>query len=663
MELIDLKGVGKKRLSSLNDAGIFTVSDLINYFPKKYLDFNNASFFDNDELSKLILVTIVGEPKVVRFKGMNYTITKVKDQKENIFNVIWYNQPYIKSVIKVGEDYYIYGKKSPKKANTFVASLTKSKQKISSNILPIYKKIGTFGSQSMTDLILQGLQNSAFESVINSENEQKFDIISLKNAFFAIHQPKEENDILVAKKRLDIEKLLPLAVKNINQKIYSINNRGQKYANIDKFTEEFINLVPFNLTNDQIGAIEDIKSDLLSDKNMNRLLQGEVGSGKTLVSFYALYIAVKNSYQTAIIAPTEILASQHYENLVKTFSGTNFKIVHLSGTMTAPQKREAIRTIKLGLADIVVGTHAVIGDSVEFKNLGLAVIDEQHRFGVAQRAKLSAKGTNVDVLVMSATPIPRSMALAIYGNLSLSVIKNCPFKKDIQTNIVSKDKLSDMWKYIINATNSGSKVFVVCSKIDDDEEENSYSAENVYKKLSLLFNKNDISLLHGKKSKEETNVVMNEFAHGKLKVLVSTTIIEVGVDVPEADIMVIMSPENFGLATLHQLRGRIGRNGKKSYCFCLSNDISVNAIERLKYFRDHSSGFDIAEYDYKNRGSGDIYGTSQHGFNVNFNINLSNYDLALEIANHLMRDNVLKERLILMAEENYAKICQDIVLN
>ena len=662
MELIDLKGVGNKRLSSLNDAGIFTIEDLLNYYPNKYLDFNNASYYDNDDISKLILVTIASEPKVVRFKGMNYCISKVKDKKENIFNVIWYNQPYIKSVIKVGEKYFIYGKNSPKKSNTFVASLTKNVDKINASILPIYKKIGSFGSQSISDLMMQSLENTAIDSVINAEIEAKFDLISLKNAFFYIHQPKMQNEIIIAKKRLDVEKLLPLAVKNINQKIYAISNRGQKYANIEKLTSEFLDLVPYNLTNEQLSAIGDIKLDLSSNRTMNRLLQGEVGSGKTLVSFYPLYIAVKNGYQTAIIAPTEILASQHYSNLVKTFSGCGLKILHLSRNMTPSQKREALRTIKLGLVDIVVGTHAVISDSVEFKNLGLAVIDEQHRFGVAQRAKLSAKGNSVDILVMSATPIPRSMALAIYGNLSLSVIKNCPFQKDIQTNIVTKDRLSDMWKYIVNATNSNSKVFVVCSKIDD-EDENSYSAENVYKKLSMLFNKNEISLLHGKKSKEETNAVMNEFAHGKLKVLVSTTIIEVGVDVPEADIMVIMSPENFGLATLHQLRGRIGRNGKKSYCFCLSNDVSITAIERLKYFRDHISGFDIAEFDYKNRGSGDIYGTSQHGFNVNFNINLSNYDLAVEIATDLMKDDMVKEKLLKLSEENYAKICQDIVMN
>ena len=662
MELYDIKGIGKARIKSLNDAGIFTTLDFLCFYPKKYYDFSKTSYFDNDDFYKIILCKVIDEPKVVRFKALNYTQAKVIDEQGNIFNAIWYNQPYIKSTLRNECEYYLYGKNSPKKKNTFVVSLTKEKGKIEGNILPIYKKIGNFGSASIQNIINAILDNFTEKSLISAEIEQNFNLLSYKNAFFQIHSPKAEDEILEAKRRLDVEKLLPLAVKNLNQKIYGDDERINKYNNLENLYEEFKKIIPFNLTDDQNKVISDVMHDLKNSKNMNRLLQGEVGSGKTMVAFFCLYCAIKNHYQAAIIAPTEILAKQHYENLKKVFSNMGFKIACLVGSLTASEKREIYRQIKLGMIDIVVGTHAVISKDVEFKNLSLCVIDEQHRFGVSQRAKLSSKGASVDTLVMSATPIPRSMALAMYGDLSLSVITKCPFAKDIQTNIVSKNKQLDMWKYLLDCADKGSKIFVVCSKIDDDDDD-SLSTKNVHEKLSGLFGKNKIGLVHGKLSKSKIEETMNEFKNGNINVLVSTTVVEVGIDIPEADIMVIMSPEKFGLATLHQLRGRVGRNGKKSYCFCLSNGLSEKSIERLNFFASHSNGFDIAEYDYKNRGAGDIYGTSQHGFSADFSINFANYDLALDIAKSKYLTDDDKQNILKIADENYARLCEDIVLN
>ena len=664
MELSKLKGVGKSKLAALNNAGIFTVFDLLNYLPKKYYDFANYSVFNADNFSKVILVTIIDEPKVIRIKSLNYTTVKVKDENGTVFNAVWYNQPFIKAVLVVGNKYYLYGKNSPKKTNTFVVSLTKDKNKVANNMFAEYKKIDNIGSATFSDLICQILNNFEYNGVLPLNIQNQFKLLSLKDAYTKIHTPKCIEDYNAGKQRLDIEKLVPLAIKNLNQTIYFAGNRKTIYNNIEKSFIDFCGLLKFKLTEDQLKVIKEIIADLSSNRAMNRLLQGEVGSGKTIVSFFCLYLAVKNGYQSALIAPTEILASQHYANLVKTLSNTGIKIVHLHGNMSAYEKRDALRLIKLGDADIVVGTHAVISNNVEFKNLKLAVIDEQHRFGVAQRAKLSAKGENIDVLVMSATPIPRSMALAIYGNLSLSVIAKCPFAKDITTNIITKAKQPDMWQYALEKTQTGSKVFVVCASIEEDEEsDQDMSATAVYKKIVNLFGKDNVLLLHGKQSKEIQQKTMDKFANGSANVLVATTIVEVGVDIPEADIIILASPEKFGLATLHQLRGRVGRNGAKSYCFCLANNLTEKSAERLKFFRDHSSGFDIAEYDYKLRGAGDIYGTNQHGIKTDFTVNLSNYDLAMKIAQSDDLSSGDRESLLEIANQTYAKLCQDIVLN
>ncbi len=665
MELNQLKGLGKVKLQQLYDAGIFSCEDLLNYFPKKYYDFKNYACFNDDNFNKVILCIVIEQPKVVKFKGISYVSVKVRDSAGTIFSAVWYNQLYIRNVLILGEKYYLYGKNSPKKAKTFVVALTKLASKQENNVMAEYKKIDSIGSANIQSWVEQILNNFEQNSILPPTILEKHNLMDMKDAYRKIHFPGSIEDYQQAKERLDIEKLVPLAVKNLNQVTYCALDRDAKYHNIDKIYQKFCQMLPFKLTNDQERAIFDIIGDLQKKKAMNRLLQGEVGSGKTMVAFFSLYVAVQNGYQSAIIAPTEILALQHYKNLVKTFSNTGIKIVLLNGSMSAKEKREALRLIKLGVADIVVGTHAVISAGVEFKDLALAVIDEQHRFGVAQRAKLSAKGQNVDILVMSATPIPRSMALAIYGDLSLSVIYSCPFAKDITTNIVKQNKQPDMWKYIYEKTQCGSKVFIVCANIDEDEEqENDMSATAVYKKIINLFGKDKVVLLHGKQSKEAQKQTMDNFANGFQSVMVATTIVEVGVDIPQADIMIIASPEKFGLATLHQLRGRIGRDGSKSFCFCLANNnLSAKSADRLKFFKEHSNGFDIAEYDYQTRGSGDIYGTAQHGIKPDFSINLLNYDKALDIANDIMQDEVTKNNILQIAEKNYSKLCNDIVLN
>lgn len=658
-----MKGLGKVRLAKLNNAGIFTVEDLVNYLPTKYYDFSNPELFDEDGITKVILATCVDMPKSVHTKFINYTSAKMEDTMGRRFVAVWYNQPFMVNNLCPGVQYYLYGKNSPKKRKTFVVTLCKQQDKVTCPFLAVYKKIDGFGGQPLANLIEQALQVYNPQSLVPQNLQVKYNLQPLREAYLSVHQPTSGEIFCTAKGRLDVEKLLPLAAKNKVSKVYGSALRTNRYANLPKMLSEFKKLLKFTLTADQDSAIADIMADLDSRHSMNRLLQGEVGSGKTVVAFFCLWLAAKCGYQAALVAPTEILAQQHFNNLNKLLSGTGLRVVHLSGSLTAAQKRELGRQIQLGLADIVVGTHAVISSGITFKNLSLAIIDEQHRFGVAQRAKLVSKGSAVDVLVLSATPIPRSVALAIYGNLSLSVIANCPFAKKIQTNIVTSGRQPDMWKFILDKVNNGAKAFVVCPRIEDDEEDENTSATAMHKHLCNLFGKANVGLLHGKMSKDAAASIMADFASGKFRVLVATTIVEVGVDIPEAEIMVIASPERFGLATLHQLRGRVGRAGTQSYCFCLPGDVSPKTAERLKFFRDHTSGFDIAEYDYANRGAGDIWGTAQHGVNVTNSINMQNYPLAQKIVadESLPQDSL--DKMLAVAEQNYAKLCNDIVLN
>ncbi len=662
MELSELKGVGKVRLAKLNAAGIFSVADLVNYLPIKYYNFENVGYFAEDGLPKVLLAMCAGEPKVVRARGLNYCTVKMQDDGGNYFNAVWYNQPYMAQNICLGKKYFLYGKNSEKKKKTFIVSLCKSQDKLSSPYLAVYKKIDGFGGQPLANLISEALAEYTPSSLIGQDLEQKYNLIGLKQAYFSVHQPASEKDYLCGKERIDVERLLPLAAKNKYKQVFKSGNRNYVYPDIAELRAEFEKLPAFKLTADQSRVLDEICQDLELDKSMNRLLQGEVGSGKTIVAFFCAYVAAKCGYQAAIVAPTEILASQHFAAIGKLLQGCGINILHLTGSLSAAQKRECLRQIKLGIAQIVVGTHAVLSSSVCFKNLAMAIIDEQHRFGVSQRAKLSQKGNFCDVLVLSATPIPRSMALAIYGELSLSVITNCPFAKKITTNLITPAKQPDMWQYILQKTKNGARVFVVCGQIGEEDADDA-SAKATFAMLKNIFGAASVGLLHGKLSKDTASKIMQDFAAGKFSVLVATTIVEVGVDIPEAEIMVIASPEKFGLATLHQLRGRVGRAGTQSYCFCLVGDISPKTAERLKFFRDHSSGFDIAEYDYASRGAGDMWGTSQHGISVSSTVNMRYYALAQQIVEDKTLSKTALETMLLRADAAFSKICSDIALN
>lgn len=616
MELTEIKGIGEARKKSFEESGIFSPEDLVNYFPYKYYDFTKTEPFRDDGNIRIIKATVIENPKIVKIrKALSFVSAKMTDEVGQSFTAVWYNQTYVKAQIYLGAELYLYGKNSPSKRNTFVVSQHKFVKNLDGiKFLPVYRSISKIGQKTLHDSINACLQTLNFSTLIPHELLYKYNLMDLNQAYYLLHNPVSADEFEECKNRIEIERLIPVLAVNEYHKIQAKVEKNRQYNNSFKIVEEFEELLPFSLTTDQKKAIFDIERDMSSRFTMNRLLQGDVGSGKTVVALFGAYLAAKNGYQSVIVAPTEILANQHYEtisNLLK-----DIRVTKLTGSVKGLEKQKNLNDIEDGLAQIIVGTHSVISDNVQFKNLAYIVIDEQHRFGVAQRAKLSQKATNPDVLVLSATPIPRSLSLVVFGDLDISIISARPKSSKIQTNIVIESKQTDMWNFLKNKTLQGSKLYVVCANIDEENENesvNQFAAKRVYDKLVKFFGEENIALIHAKLKKESQNAVLEKFRLGKIKVLVSTTIVEVGVDVPDADLMVITSPERFGLATLHQLRGRIGRNGEESFCFCLANNLSEKSYQRILFFKNHSNGFEIADYDLATRGAGSIVGTNQHG--------------------------------------------------
>ncbi|MBR3885254.1 MAG: ATP-dependent DNA helicase RecG [Clostridia bacterium] len=671
MELTEIKGIGESRKKSFEENGIFSCEDLINYFPYKYYDFTKTEAFADDGKVRLIKATAIENPKIVKAKGnLSFVICKMNDETGHTFQAVWFNQTFIKSQLYLGITVFLYGKNSPKKKNTFNVLLMKKQEKLNEfGLLPVYHSIDGIGQTTILDSINKSLEMLNISSFLPYNILLKHNILNLSEAYKTIHSPKNFESLSKAQESIEVEELLPVLAANKLDGVRGRQKRDYNYKNITNLKDKYLSLLPFVLTKDQIAAIDDIIFDFSNSYSMNRLLQGDVGSGKTVVSFFGAFIAAENGFQSTIIAPTEILAKQHFETAKKIFANTKLNIALLTKSSTALERREILSSLENGKIDLLIGTHSILSSDVIFKNLSYSVIDEQHRFGVAQRAMIKQKGTAVDVLVMSATPIPRSLALVVYGNLDFSTIHTRPNATNITTNIVIKQKQNDMWKYIKNKISSGSKVYVVCSKIDEENEDDDvlmFSAKNMFDYLCTIFDKQELGLIHGKLKKDTQNKVIENFRLGKIKILVSTTIVEVGVDVPDSDIMVISSPERFGLATLHQLRGRIGRNGKESHCFCLANNLNEHSFERVNYFRNHLNGFEIAEFDLKTRGAGTMFGTNQHGADNGLisNFSAETYTLAQNIFNDIKDDEALITKLANIYTEKHSKFSKNnIVLN
>lgn len=616
MELTKIKYLSTKRVAELNKMGIFDCEGLIKNFPRSYLDMRKTTELNNCYHNDVVLTVAKVETAPQLFNNGRLKYVKIYcSQQENTFSIVWFNQPYIASKIIAGKEYYFYGRITNKLG---LLSMTNPVfEEIDNNnklkgIVPVYSIKGSITQSVMKYATVNAISLLDVESVIPLSLQNKYSLMSLKKAYYEIHNPTSDVNLKNSSERVALEEYFKLITAFKIIKGDKKTARRTKYSISSNEIVEFASTFGFELTQGQKNAINELYSDLTSPYLMNRLIQGDVGSGKTAVSLCAVYMAVKSGYQVAFLAPTEVLAKQNY-NVIKKYL-SNFNVKFLTGSLSVKEKKSIKEKIALGEAQIVVGTHAIIECDVKFKNLSLCVCDEQQRFGVAQRSALADKGASVDMLVMSATPIPRTLSLIFYGDLDISTILDKPVNRaKITTGIVPENKYHNMLEFIDNEISNGNQAYFICPKIDGDDEGTLISVKELHEELSNVYPHLSIGLLHGKLKDAEKERVMTDFKDGKYNILVSTTVIEVGVDVPSATVMVIYNAERFGLSQLHQLRGRVGRSDKKSYCFLINGKETDSSKERLNAIKNCSDGFKISEIDYDIRGGGDFLGERQSG--------------------------------------------------
>lgn len=609
--LEDIKGIGPKSLLALKALNLYTKDDVINYFPYRYNVYTPVKL---RECSESDMCTITGYvesiPKVFFIRKNLNKLSFVFNTGSELVNVTIFNRAYLKPNIRIKSYISVIGKYN-RKSNTFMASDIKLTPITKTVIEPVYHLNQGIKRSNFKKLVDEILDNTVeIKSNVPDYLIEKYNFINKKEAVTNVHKPKDINSLKKADLHLIYEELFTfmLKVSYLKEK----NARDGKF-NIKSFDEDkvnnFISSLPFSLTDGQMQAVDDIKGDFLSKKKMNRLILGDVGSGKTIVSFIALYMNMLAGYQGVLMAPTEILAVQHFNNMVGLF-GDKLNIQLLTSSTKKGERNKILQNLKNGETQVLIGTHSLLNDELVYNNLGLVITDEQHRFGVNQRQTLQEKGKDVDVLYMSATPIPRTLALTIYGDMDITEIRTKPGgRKEIITKIFKNSELKNVLEKMLDEIKAGHQIYVVAPLIDDEEDEK-MNVTSLKDKFDVAFNGMvPTGLLHGKMKPNQKDEVMNSFKNGDTKILISTTVIEVGVDVKNATMMVIFNAERFGLATLHQLRGRVGRNDMQSYCYLISD----YDAERLKVLEESNDGFYISEQDFKLRGGGDIFGIRQSG--------------------------------------------------
>ena len=626
MQLEDIKGLGNTTIKYLNEIGIYSIDDLINYYPFRYEIIENSDISKLNDGDKIVIGGIIENvPNIIHFNRKLNKMSFRLNTGSFVSNITIFNRAFLKDKLNVGNTITVIGKYD-KKHNSITASDIKFGLIEETLIEPIYHSSFKISSSKISKIIKSILGKVKTKDYIPNSLIEKYHFIDKDKAIKIIHNPTSKEELNKALARLKYEELFMFMMK-----ISYLKNAKRKSDGLSRNVSyeqvlEIINNLPFELTKDQLKSVKDIYDDLISNNRMNRLLQGDVGSGKTIVSFIALYINYLGGYQGALMAPTEILASQHFQNFQKLFP--NLNIVLLTGKLKAKEKKEVKNIIENGKANIIIGTHALISEDVTYNNLGLVITDEQHRFGVAQRGNLKNKGITPDILYMSATPIPRTYALTLYGDMDISSIRTMPSgRKPVKTYVKTNKEIKDVLYMMLDQIKAHHQIYVIAPLI---EESDKIDLEDVYKleeKMKKAFGKVcNVGIMHGKMNPKEKEEIMNEFKQNKIQILISTTVIEVGVDVANATMIVIFDSYRFGLSALHQLRGRVGRNDLDGYCILISD----KETKRLEVLTRTNDGFKVSEEDFKLRGGGDIFGIRQSG-DMNFKIaDIKNdYDLLL----------------------------------
>ncbi|MGQ9535133.1 MAG: ATP-dependent DNA helicase RecG [bacterium] len=619
-----IKGIGPKRALYFKRLNIENVKDLIFFIPHRYLDYSAVLKIKdlkiNDE------VTIIGRVHLIEIKrakrrGEMVNILLRDDTGSVVLR--WFNRPDLKNKFKIGDWLVVSGKVSFFYHKQFVNPLYEiigqddAAEKIGGTIIPIYpltEGLGLWDIRRAMKIALDLCLND-IEEIIPQYLLDKHNLPSLKKAIRDLHFPQSVEQAKIARQRLVYDEFFFFELALARRRMTVKNQQGVALKEFGILTKKFIQTLRFELTAGQKKIIDEIVSDMSKPHPMNRLIQGDVGSGKTVVALYALLIAVENGYQGAMMVPTEILAEQHYLNHYEMLNNIGVKAVLLTSSIKGSAREEIINQIQNSEAKIIFGTHALIEENIDFKNLGLAIIDEQHRFGVMQRAALINKGVNPHFLVLSATPIPRTLALTLYGDLDISTLtEKPPGRGKIITKLYLENEKNSVYRFIKGELQKGRQAFVVCPIIEKSEKLELKSATEVYNEICREFADFSTGLIHGRLSTQERMKIMSDFRNGLIRILVATTVIEVGVDIPNATIMLILHPERFGLAQLHQLRGRIGRGAEMSYCFLLlSKFVTAETFERISFFEKNNDGFALAKKDMQLRGPGEILGKRQHG--------------------------------------------------
>ena len=613
-----LKGVGPKTAERFEKLGILTLSDLLCHYPRRYLDFSRPYSIAEApaDTECVVKAEAFAKPGGRILPGGRRMERITAGDDVSSLEITWFNNPYAAQKLELGQEYYFQGIVTGGMLRRQMVNpqVRTDAQVKSSPFEAIYPQTEGLTSSAIAKCVRQLLPHAELlPDPLPSEMLKKYRLLSKADAVRAIHCPATEEEAFAARRRLIYEELLVLQLGIGRMKNHGAASTGAPMKKAD--SSPFWESLPFSPTGAQRRAVEEILTDMSGETSMNRLLQGDVGSGKTLVAAAAIWACIRAGYQAALLAPTEILASQHAENLNRLLSPFGMRVALLTGGMKAAARRTTLAAIRDDEADLIVGTHAILSEGVEFARLGLAVVDEQHRFGVRQRGLLAEKAANPHLLVMSATPIPRTLGLLMYGDLDISILDELPpGRKPVKTRCITGKKRADLYGFLDREIDSGRQVYIVCPAIEDAGGSGLNAVKSYYEDIAKAYLPDRrVGLMHGKLKPKEKAAVMDDFKSGRLDALVSTTVIEVGVDVPNATVMVIENAERYGLSALHQLRGRVGRGAAESWCFLVSDNASESVQKRLKFLCSTSDGFAVAQYDLETRGPGDFFGSRQHG--------------------------------------------------